>query len=141
MIDPYFWKWSLLCVADQFDTRTASGVLVHSILALVSQEDRKVISERITGTLAHQKATHERIVGVPYSWKYTRDGIHLEANAKEQAIIQAARELKEQGLSLRQIGHELTERAMHPRSGRGRHPESVSNLLKAWQEWPVEARS
>jgi DNA invertase Pin-like site-specific DNA recombinase len=34
-------------VADPFDTWTASGVLVLSILALVSQEERKVISERI----------------------------------------------------------------------------------------------
>ena len=35
-----------------------------SILASVSQEERKVISERIKDTLAHKKATHERIVRV-----------------------------------------------------------------------------
>jgi len=114
---------------------------VLSILASVNQEERRVISERIKDTLAHKKATHERIVEVPYDWQYTRDGIHLEANAEEQPIVQAAHELKEQGLSLRQIGHELTERGMYPRSGRAWHPESVSNLLKAWEEWPVEARS
>jgi hypothetical protein len=46
-----------------------------------------------------------------HGWQDTHDGIHLEANAAEQAIIQAAHELKERGLSLRQIGHALTERA------------------------------
>jgi hypothetical protein len=30
---------------------------------------------------------------------------------------------------------------MYPRSGRAWNPESVSNLLKAWNAWPVKARS
>ena len=76
-----------------------------------------------------------------YGWQLARDGVHLDVNAKEQAIIQAAHQLKEQGLSLRQIGHKLTEQGMFPRLGHAWHPESVSNLLKAWEEWPVEARS
>ena len=82
-----------------------------SILASVSQEERRVVSEGIKGILAYMKATHERIVGGPYGWQDTHDGIHLDANTEEQAIIQAMHELKEQGLSLRQIGHALTERA------------------------------
>jgi putative NIF3 family GTP cyclohydrolase 1 type 2 len=57
------------------------------------------------------KATHKRIVGGPYGWQDTCDGIHLEAHAAGQAIVQVAHELKERGLSLRQIGHALTERA------------------------------
>jgi hypothetical protein len=77
----------------------------------VSQEERSGISAGIKDSLAHMKATHERIVGGPYGWQDSRDGIHLEANAEEQAIVQAAHEPKERGLSLRQIGHELTERA------------------------------
>jgi site-specific DNA recombinase len=141
LIDRYFGKWSLLSVGDQIDTRTASGVLVLNILASVSQWERGVISERTKDALAHKKAKHERTGGVPYGWQLTRDGVHLDANAKEQAIIQAAHDLREQGLSLRQIGHELTEQGMNPRSGRAWHPESVSNLLKAWNEWPIEARS
>ena len=56
------------------------------------------------------KATHERIVGGPYGWQDTRDGLHLDAQTEEQAIVQAAHEPKVRGLSLR-IGHKLTERA------------------------------
>jgi len=61
-----------------------------------------------------------------------------DAKALDNANV---RQNQEQGLSLRQIGHALTERGMYPRSGRAWHPESVSNLLKAWNEWPVEARA
>jgi DNA invertase Pin-like site-specific DNA recombinase len=94
-------KWSQLRVADPCDTETASGVFLLSILASVSQEERRGISERTKDALAHMKATHERSVGVPYSWQYGHDSIHLDANAEEQAIIQAAHELREQRLSLR----------------------------------------
>jgi hypothetical protein len=113
----------------------------RSILALVSHEDWRVISARITETPAHKKATPERTLEVPRGWQATREGMHRDANAEGQRIIQAVQEWREQGVSLRQHGHVLTERAMHRRSGRGWHPARISNLLKAWEEWPVEARS
>ena len=138
-IDRSFGTWSLRRVADPFEPWTANDVLVLSIIASVSQEERGVISEGIRDILAHTKATHEQIVGGPYGWQDTRDGIHRDAHAEEQAIVQAAHDLKERGLSLRPIGHALTEQGMYPRSCRAWHPESVSSLLKA--EWPVEARS
>jgi hypothetical protein len=87
---------------------------VLNILTLVSQEEPRVISERITDILAHKKPKHERIMEVPYGWQLARDGVYVVANAREQ------------GVSLRQIGHELTERGMYPRCGRAWHPESVS---------------
>jgi hypothetical protein len=76
----------------------------------MSQEERSGISEGIKDSLARMKATHERIMAGPYGWQDTHEGIHLIANADEQAIVQAAHDLKERGVSLRQIGHELTER-------------------------------
>jgi hypothetical protein len=85
--------------------------MLLSSLASVRQEERRVISEGIKGFLAHMKATHEQIVGGPYGWQDSRDGLHLEASAEEQAIVQAAHELNKRGLSLRQVGYELTDRA------------------------------
>jgi DNA invertase Pin-like site-specific DNA recombinase len=75
-------------------------VLVRSILSLVSQSQRKVISERTKDALAHKKANRERTEGAPYGWQLPRDGVHLDVSAEEQAIIQAAQELKETELSL-----------------------------------------
>jgi hypothetical protein len=85
--------------------------MLLSSLASVRQEERRVISEGIKGFLAHMKATHEQIVGGPYGWQDSCDGLHLEASAEEQAIVQAEHELNKRGLSLRQVGYELTDRA------------------------------
>jgi hypothetical protein len=109
LIDRDFGTWSLLRVADPFDTETASSVFCSAYWHRCAREERRGISEGIKDILPHIKAKHERIVGGPYGWQDTRDDIHLEANAEEQAIVQAAHDLKERGVSLRQIGHELTE--------------------------------
>jgi site-specific DNA recombinase len=60
---------------------------VLSILAWVSLWERGVISKRTKDALAHKKANRKRTGGVPYGWQLARDGVHLDANAKEQAII------------------------------------------------------
>ncbi|TPV94092.1 MAG: recombinase family protein, partial [Myxococcales bacterium FL481] len=48
LMDRYFARdhWALLCVADQIDTRTASGRLVLNVLVSVSQWEREAIAER-----------------------------------------------------------------------------------------------
>lgn len=65
----------------------------------MSQEERRGISEGIKDSLAHMKATHERIVGGPYGWQDTHDGIHLKANAVEQEIVQVALDIPRAGRS------------------------------------------
>jgi hypothetical protein len=40
------------------------------------------------------------------------DGIHLEASATEQSVIQIARELRQAGLSSRKIAARLAEQGM-----------------------------
>jgi site-specific DNA recombinase len=101
LIDRYLGKWSQLRVGDQIDTRTASSALVLNILAPVSHWERGVISEPTKDALAYRKANREQTGGVLYGWQLARDGVHLDANAKGQAIIQAAHELKGPALSLR----------------------------------------
>jgi hypothetical protein len=117
--DRYSGKWSQLRVDDRIDTRTAGGALVLKILASVSQWERGVMSRPTKDAPAYRKANRERTVRVPYGWQLDCDGVHVDANARDQ------------GLSLRQIGHELTQRGMYPRRGCAWHPESVSKLLKA----------
>jgi hypothetical protein len=68
------------------------------------------ISEATKDILAPMKA-HGGIGGEPFGWQETRDGIHFDANAKEQALVQAALEPNERGLSLWQFGHALDNRA------------------------------
>ena len=68
---------------------------------------------------------------MPYGWTLGADGVHLVANEAEQAIIAAARTLREQGLSLRKVGDALAAEGMLPRSGGSWHAKTVKDLLEA----------
>jgi DNA invertase Pin-like site-specific DNA recombinase len=107
------------------------------VAAGLAEMERTLAAERTAFGLAREREKGEKTGGdTTYGFKVIgRNVKRLEADEGGQAIIQAAHELKEQGLSLRAIGHELTEHGMYPRPGRAWHPESVSNLLKAWKDW------
>jgi len=80
-----------------------------------------------------KKAARQEYTGgqVPYGWTLDADGVHLVANEAEQAIIAAAKTLREQGLSLRKVGEELAAEGMLPRSGGEWHAKTVRDLLNA----------
>ncbi len=63
--------------------------------------------------LQYKKAQGEKLGGrVPYGMPLSTDGIHLEANAREQAVIAIARALHQAGLSSRKIAPRLAEQGM-----------------------------
>ena len=94
--------------------------------------ERNIIRERTSAAMAY-KATRQEYTGgqVPYGWTLGADGVHLVANPAEQAIIAAARTLREQGLSLRKVGDALAAEGMLPRSGGKWHAECVKAVLNA----------
>ena len=108
----------------------------------LAEVEQTLAAERTAFGLAREREKGEKTGGdTTYGFKVIgRNVKRLEADEGEQAIIHAAKELKEQRLSLRQIGAALAEKGMLPRSGRAWHSESVSNLLKVWREGPDEAR-
>jgi site-specific DNA recombinase len=125
-------KVALVSLAESLDATTATGELMMNLLASVSQWERKVIGERTSAVLQHKRANREKTGGVTrYGWRLARDGKHVEPHAGEQALIQAAKALKAQGLSLRQIGAQLTEQGYRPRAGRTWLSQTVANLLTA----------
>jgi len=57
LVERYFEsRFSLLCLADSLDTRTASGRLVLHVLGAVSQWEREATAERTRDALAQVKA-------------------------------------------------------------------------------------
>ena len=78
------------------------------------------------------RTCHEYTGGqAPYGWQLAADGEHLEANRAEQAIVQAALELKAAGLSLRKVGEHLESKGLLPRSGGRWHAKTIQGLLGA----------
>jgi site-specific DNA recombinase len=111
-------KWALLSVAEQLDTRTASGRLVLNILGSVATWEREIIAERTTEALSHKRSMGERTgLYAPYGYRVAVDGKVLEADAAEQAMLATIREARERGLSQRAIVAELAQKGFTTRKG------------------------
>lgn len=114
LVESYFSKAGLLSVSEQIDTRSASGRLVLNVLASVSQWEREAIGER-TSAVRQSMASNGLYCGgeTPYG-KMLLNG-QLVTNHEEQAIIDRAKELREQGLSLRMIANLFSQEGLKTR--------------------------
>jgi len=107
----------LVSLTEKIDTTSAAGKMMVTMLLGFAQMERDLASERTTLALAHKKAKGERVGTVPYGYRLADDGVNLETDADEQAMVAAAGVLHATGLSLRKIGARLAERGMLPRCG------------------------
>lgn len=124
----------LVSLSERIDTTTAAGKMVFRMLAVLAEFERDQIAER-TACAMQRKAARSEFCGgeVPYGWQLAADGVHLEPEAAEQAVIGAARRLRQEGLSLRKIGDSLAAEGYLPRHGGQWHAETVKRLLAAEQ--------
>ena len=135
LIDQYFGDKakqpaSLYSVADQIDTRSASGRLVLNVLMSVAPWERETIGERTREALAHKRARGERISRhAPYGWQIGPDGVKLVVNEEEQRTAMVARHFREQDISLRGIGDRLERAGKMQRNGKPWNASTVKRLL------------
>jgi site-specific DNA recombinase len=134
LLDEYFSPdkgAQLISVGDEVNTRTAAGRLVLNVLMSVSQWEREAIGERTSAAMAHKKMNGEYTGGrAPYGWSVGTDG-SLVAIDDEQQTIRLAKQLREEGKSLRKVGEFLSESGRLPRSGGKWHASSIKVVLKA----------
>ena len=88
-------------------------------------------SELTRKALQFKKAQGERVGAIPYGYGLADDGVRLQDNIEEQAVIRQARELKASGLSLRKIAIELQRRGFVSRAGTMFQPGQVQRMLAA----------
>ncbi len=130
-------KASLLSVAENIDTRSASGRLVLNVLGSVAQWERETISERTAQAKAEMRAQGVFQGGaIPFGWRVNADRT-LTAIPEEQATIARAHELKSQGLVLRAIASRLASEKRFARNGKPFAAQQVANMLKASEGEPV----
>lgn len=132
LVDRYFapGKAALLSVGEQIDTRSAAGRLVLNVLASVSQWEREAIGERTATAMQHKASQGEYTGGqAPYGRRVAADGARLEEDAQEAQARALARQLREQGLSLRGVAAELHRRGVRSRTGRGFAPVQVKRMV------------
>ena len=107
----------LVSVAESLDTGSASGRLVLNIMTAVSQWEREAIGERTRDALSHKKAKGERVGTVPFGYRLASDGVHLNPEPAEQAILDKIRQLRASNYPFRRIAGELNRQGFRTRCG------------------------
>ena len=122
---------ALISVAESLDTSSAAGRLVLNIMTAVSQWEREAIGERTRDAMRHKRHQRERVGNIAYGYRLAPDGIHVEPEPTEQAMIATIGELRTEGRSLRRIAIDLNRRGWRTRRGSEWRLESVARVAGA----------
>src|ERR1041384_5403047 len=79
------------------DATGSAGIISRGLHDLLGQWERAVIRERTTAALAVKRARGERVGQVPYGMKLASDGVALEPDPLEQAILVQIRNIHASG--------------------------------------------
>src|ERR1700680_1207621 len=88
---------ALVSVGESLDTGSAAGRLVVNIMAAVSQWEREAIGERTRDALRHKRANGERVGNIAYGSRLSDDGVHVEDDPGERAVLAEIRRLRNSG--------------------------------------------
>ena len=103
---------SLISLNEGFDTGTATGRMLVTVLGALAQLEREIVSER-TGECLRYLKTQGRVVGaIAYGWRRIPGTKQVEPDPAEQLVIAQARELRAGGLTLRAVAAALTDAAI-----------------------------
>lgn len=110
----------LVSLTEKIDTTTAAGKMVFRLLAVLSEFERDLASERTKSALAHKAAKGERTGDIPYGWDLAANGIQLVENPAEQCVLSRIRECHAAGKTLREIADQLTAEGVPTKKRRAR---------------------
>ena len=87
-----------------------------SILAVLAQWEREIVSERTAAALPTRSANGEHVGSVPYGFCVGEDG-KLEPNVEELRLIQRMKRMRRRGMSYRRIAAKLNADEVESRRG------------------------
>jgi DNA invertase Pin-like site-specific DNA recombinase len=100
------------------DSDGSGSVFMRRIIDAVAELERNVIGERTRAAMQAMKRKNERVGHIPFGFRLSADGEHIEMDAGERAILKQIRELMDSGLSVRKIVSEMNRRKAFNRGGR-----------------------
>ncbi len=110
------------------DPHDPTRKLIRQVLGAVSEFERALIKLRLQRGRALKAERGGFAYGSP-PYGYRAEGGKLVPIHQEQEAISLAKELKQSGASLREIGLALTKRGYPSKRGGGWHPATVSRML------------
>jgi DNA invertase Pin-like site-specific DNA recombinase len=93
--------------------------------------ERVSVRSRIRASLAEKKARGERVGTVPFGYRLSSDGVHIEPDEAEQAVVSTVRRLSAEGLSQRAIATQLAARSVAGRTGAPLRQTQVAKILRS----------
>jgi site-specific DNA recombinase len=120
----------LVSLTEQIDTTSAAGKMIFRILAVLSEFESDLVSERTAAALAHLKKSGKRYSGtVPYGLSLRGD--RLVPVKEEQEIVILIHRLRKRGLSLRKISRRLASRGIRTKRGGAQwSPKVLAAILR-----------
>ncbi len=108
----------MVSLSENIDTTTAAGKMVFRMLAVLSEFERDLVSERTTAALSHKRANGYKTGGITPSGFDVDGAGRLIKNPREQLAIVYMRELRKQGHTYRRIAAELDARGVKSKTGK-----------------------
>lgn len=108
----------LVSLTEKIDTTTASGKMIFRLLAVLSEFERDLISERTRAALAHKAQKGERVGGVPFGYRLAADAVRLLPDASELETLGDMRAMRISGMSWAAIAEALNARGTRTKTGR-----------------------
>ena len=117
----------LVSLTEKIDTTTAAGRMVFRMLAVLSEFERDIISERTTTALAHKKAQGQVYAALPLGYA-NADG-KLVPIDEELLVVAEIRDMRGQGKTLRDIADDLNQRGIVGKRGGKYHASTIKAVL------------
>ncbi len=111
------------------DTSTAMGRFFLTVMAGAAEMERNLIRERTRAAMAEKKARGQWLGQAPYGFRCAADGVHLEADPREQRILDLIAGLRKDGMSLQQLTRWLNEQHI-PARGKRWHKSTLVRIVK-----------
>lgn len=122
-------KVALHSISESLDTRSAMGQFFFTLVAALSELERRLISERTKTALAHKKKSRKVYGQIPYGFK--RVGNDLVEDDEEQSVIKLVLRLRRKGFSMADIANNLNSQQIKPKRGDVFHPMTIKGILNA----------
>ena len=121
----------LVSLSEKLDTTSAAGKMMFRLLAVLSEFERDLTSERTSAAMQHKKSIGERVGTIPFGFDLCDDEITLIENRDEQAVIGDIKAMRQKGDTLMGIAESLTTRKIRTKKG-NRHwsHQAVASILK-----------
>lgn len=112
------------------ESEDPASILMRRMVDAFGEYERLIIKSRTKAALQTKKAKGERVGHIPFGYKLSENGIHLETNELELEILQQMRDLRQSGLSYRDIAEEMNNKKAFNRGGKNWSHVSVYNMIQ-----------